>query len=590
MHMKRERLIVALVLGLGVSSLAAKELAFEERVEAQRTIDRIYYSHQLGAPRPFDGAVPQEVTERKVATYLKESVALDTLWHTPVTQAMLQRELERIAAGTRMPERLRELYAALGDDPFVVAECVARPVLVDRLSRSFFAWDERIHGEARRHAEMLRAELSSFDPEALAADSRGRVFEIVASSEMVLAPGMPGDSDALRLSPEEFRRRRMQAPVAVGELGPIRENSDAFEMEAVLSETAEQLRMVRFAIPKVPWEDWWETVSETLEANSVRAVGIDGEVPYPSAGAPSDVWDNGSLDDLPDPRGHHTAVWTGTYMIVWGGGDAFHDDGALYDPATDTWRPMTRVSAPEGRRDHAAVWTGREMVVWGGLGVNGVLSTGGRYDPIVDRWSATSLVGAPSARTWHTAVWTGSRMVVWGGNGGTDLDTGGIYDPRRDRWIATSLVRSPSPRSLHTAVWTGKWMIVWGGQGPLNTGGRYDPARDKWASVSSAGPGGRYLHTAVWTGTEMIVFGGFSHKSLGDGGRYDPAADRWTPISRADGPGRRNQHVAVWTGSRMLVWAGDGPPDGYPMNTGGQYDPATNTWRFDSLFPFARCR
>src|SRR5439155_3158213 len=81
--------------------------------------------------------------------------------------------------------------------------------------------------------------------------------------------------------------------------------------------------------------------------------------------------------------------------------------------------------APSARCSHTAVWTGSVMVVWGGYGgTAGSFDTGGRYDPAADTWTATSTVGAPSARGGHTAVWTGSVMVVWGGN---NLVTGGRY-------------------------------------------------------------------------------------------------------------------------------------------------------------------
>src|SRR4029078_13714359 len=48
---------------------------------------------------------------------------------------------------------LRELFAALGNDPYVVAECLARPALADRLARSFYAHDQRFHGGLRQSAQ-----------------------------------------------------------------------------------------------------------------------------------------------------------------------------------------------------------------------------------------------------------------------------------------------------------------------------------------------------------------------------------------------------------------------------------------------------
>ena len=36
-----------------------RQLTFEERLAAQAAIERVYYSHQIGATKPFDEAVPR---------------------------------------------------------------------------------------------------------------------------------------------------------------------------------------------------------------------------------------------------------------------------------------------------------------------------------------------------------------------------------------------------------------------------------------------------------------------------------------------------------------------------------------------------
>ena len=74
----------------------------------------------------------------------------------------------------------------------------------------------------------------------------------------------------------------------------------------------------------------------------------------------------------------------------------------------------------------------------------------------------------------------------------------------------------------------------------------------------------------MWTGNEMIVWGGRwgwgFHDLLDTGGRYDPATDSWLATSTAAAPLHRSGHTAVWTGSEMLVWAA-------PVNTASR--PAT---------------
>src|SRR5436189_5024068 len=90
----------------------------------------------------------------------------------------------------------------------------------------------------------------------------------------------------------------------------------------------------------------------------------------------------------------------------------------LYNPGTDSWTATSTTNAPTARAAHTAVWTGSEMIVWGGnVAITGEENTGGRYNPGTDSWTATRTTNAPKARDLHTAVWTDSeqQMIVWGG-------------------------------------------------------------------------------------------------------------------------------------------------------------------------------
>src|SRR5882724_1761757 len=130
----------------------------------------------------------------------------------------------------------------------------------------------------------------------------------------------------------------------------------------------------------------------------------------------------------------------------------------------DSWLPGNTGGAPVPRQLHTAVWTGSEMIVWGGFNGAG-LSDGGRYNPVANTWIAVPVAGAPVARYNHTAVWTGTEMIVWGGNNGATLNDGGRYNPAANSWTAISnnLPNTPAGRQLHAVVWTGSQMIVWGG-------------------------------------------------------------------------------------------------------------------------------
>ncbi len=67
-------------------------------------------------------------------------------------------------------------------------------------------------------------------------------------------------------------------------------------------------------------------------------------------------------------------------MIVWGGcdGSTCRDSGGRYDPTTDAWAPISTANAPSARDEHTAVWTGSFMIVWGGQNFPD-LASGGRY-------------------------------------------------------------------------------------------------------------------------------------------------------------------------------------------------------------------
>ena len=45
---------------------------------------------------------------------------------------------------------------------------------------------------------------------------------------------------------------------------------------------------------------------------------------------------------------------------------SYLNTGGRYNPSTDSWTATSTTNAPAARYDHTAVWTGSEMIVWGG--------------------------------------------------------------------------------------------------------------------------------------------------------------------------------------------------------------------------------
>jgi hypothetical protein len=67
-------------------------------------------------------------------------------------------------------------------------------------------------------------------------------------------------------------------------------------------------------------------------------------------------------------------------MIVWGGiRNVPFNSGGRYYPDIDLWVSTSTTNAPSARFSHTAVWTGSEMVVWGGANTTDLLNTGGKY-------------------------------------------------------------------------------------------------------------------------------------------------------------------------------------------------------------------
>src|SRR5206468_10341028 len=130
-----------------------RTLTFAERVAYQRAIEEVYWRHRIWPqehPKPsLDTVMSQAQLDKKVADYLRNSQPVEDYWHQQITAEQLQAEMDRMAHDTKQPEVLRELFESLASDPFVIAECLARPALVERLLQSVQASQDR-DGKAER--------------------------------------------------------------------------------------------------------------------------------------------------------------------------------------------------------------------------------------------------------------------------------------------------------------------------------------------------------------------------------------------------------------------------------------------------------
>src|SRR6058998_3920530 len=391
------------------SKQTQRTLTFAERVAYQRAIEDVYWRHRIwprnGGERPdpkpsLDAVMSQAQLERKVEDYLRESQALEDYWQRPITADQLQAEMDRMAKNTKQSEILRELFQALGNDPFVIAECLATPALADRLLTSWYAYDQRFHGELKQRAE---AELKTYPT----VEQMKRLSGTYSEVEVIKSDNAPaGDHEALghsiRIASQEwdqmitelaatFNKPAVdhmndgQGPVGrtsavaraavdddesvpVSKLSMLQEDETRFYATAVIESTGDHIKLATVSWLKQSPESW--LARSENQVSGKPTVGTGYTLP--------------AISEL---------------------------GGTCID---DTWRPTS--TTPTGRYWHTTVWTGSEMIVWGGWSRGGT-NTGAKYNPTTDSWVATNLTNAPAYRYLHTAVWTGNEMIVWGGSG-----------------------------------------------------------------------------------------------------------------------------------------------------------------------------
>jgi N-acetylneuraminic acid mutarotase len=308
------------------------------------------------------------------------------------------------------------------------------------------------------------------------------------------------------------------------------------------------------------------------------SIYLDDGAAYDPAG---DKWRRIATSPL-GPRDQAYAAWTGKEMLVWGGhpgtqGRYGYDDfidGALYDPAKDTWRPMA--TFPLGSRWGArAIWTGTHLVVWGGARADDPedaprLGDGAAYNPARNEWK--KLPASPLSPRLEPlgAPWNGSALLSWGyGQQNGPQPGSAVYDPSGSAWKPAASPPVATPDICLVAggcigVDTGR-RVVFTGEGLA-----WEPSADRWSTIAASPFTDHALDGAAraWTGVRVMAFGGGIYQGSGDapepppakirsdGSAYDPGADRWEPLP-ASPLGGRARAAAVWTGREFIVWGGE---------------------------------
>lgn len=354
-------------------------------------------------------------------------------------------------------------------------------------------------------------------------------------------------------------------------------------------------------------------VTAAVVAVAVAGVvdGRDGRSVEPTA--PLGHWREIPAPPL-SPRAEAQAVWTGSEVLVIGGGtevcpptadciaDVIHAlrDGAAYDPRTNSWRTIPPAPVP--------VVPGDRLVVANGIVVlehtRRLATRWFTYEPDRNRWSR--IAHAPANATndatavgSHVYVSTGRRVAVYD----VDRSRWSLLPPDRnnprltqrsvtatsagavvtgfdatqpndgiepslvlaDVWDGTAWRRLPPSDQLEGAfVWTGRRLVDatpftenggevngWGRDIPQ--GGTLDPSTGEWGRLPKAltgDPGG-------WS---VSASGGAWFASAGQA--YDDDSGRVYDLDRPDGAA--DYAVAgAWADGRLLVFGGVDTSQGY---------------------------
>lgn len=238
-----------------------------------------------------------------------------------------------------------------------------------------------------------------------------------------------------------------------------------------------------------------------------------------------------ALPSGPEARIKHQGVWTGSKVMFWGGkssdfGGNYSAGVVIYDPSSETWSTVSAVGEPSVRTHHSVVWDGTEMIVWGGTywPGNANYNDGARFNPSTNTWTAVSTVNAPSGRWGHIAVWDGTEMIIIGGENTSNwlLSDAYAYNPTTDVWRTLTFER-PFFRSRSLVGIQGRTIYLWHGQDASTkieaVGARIHLPTGKidyLKEVPFCLPHQGYSHNSgVWTGHDWILRGVTAGQSEG---------------------------------------------------------------------------
>lgn len=267
-------------------------------------------------------------------------------------------------------------------------------------------------------------------------------------------------------------------------------------------------------------------------------------------------------------------VWTGTQMLVVGGGTG---SGAMtahaYNPATDTWTQLASTNSPANRWFGAPVWTGTDLVITGGgLGPGLYYFEGYRYNPATGVWTnAVNRSGFP--RWGQTNTIYNGIIYAYAGAATAGAGSALVYQDLYKFSLAnnswTGGMAGPKTRNVHSSFLRGNLIYHFGGvlspdisaANPNlypNDFDILDATTETWTTLATTSPvEQRGQMASAYTGSKALFFGGNrGNQVFADGAAFDPATNTWAALPTLNAPSARRCAGAVWTGNAFIVWGG----------------------------------
>jgi hypothetical protein len=297
-------------------------------------------------------------------------------------------------------------------------------------------------------------------------------------------------------------------------------------------------------------------------------------------------------------RSGAAVAWTGSKLLVWGGQGAsntYFADGAIYDPATNTWTSMPAPpTGTQARSNTNAIWTGDKFVIWGGDTASSRLADGVVFTVSTSTWSKTS-ASPLAARQIGAAAFSKSTVesVIWGGLGTSTYADGAIYRQYNDTWVSLPAAPLAARTAMIATSFVAGDVLIWGGAisdgNPLRDGAKLTVSTRTWTKLPDPPIAyvDRFFAKPAATPDGFFVFGGVDplsgNTARSDGVRFGGGAWSLVPaIPSAVATPAPGWLSAEWCSDvACWVWSGATALKAAPIplaSAGARFDFAASTW------------